>query len=135
LKCKTVCYEHQSQNLNKIIVNNDVQMSVRESCPEGIQIRIVFDHRPLTVFVESFCFAEGATGTVDVDSGETGGLLGWSGIFSISFFASSHAFKFFLHQSRWLLAMLIHISLASATFCRWNLSKSAWIVELEYLRS
>jgi hypothetical protein len=88
MECKTVYYEHQSQNLNKIIVNNGVQMSVGESCSEGIQVRIVFDHRPLTVF------AEDATGMVDVNSGGTGGLLGWSGIFSISFFASSHAFKF-----------------------------------------
>lgn len=70
-------------------------MSVGGSCPEGIQIRIVVDHRPLTVVVESFCFAEDATGMVDVDSGGTGALLGWSGIFSISFFASSHAFKFY----------------------------------------
>jgi hypothetical protein len=78
----------------KIIVNNDVQMSVGESFPEGIQIQIVCDHRPLTVLIESFCFAEDASGMVDADSGGTGALLGWSGIFSISFFASSHAFKF-----------------------------------------
>lgn len=31
----------------------------------------------------------------------------------------------FLHQSRWLLAMLIAISRKSATFCRWKRSKSA----------
>ena len=40
-----------------------------------LQIRIVLDHRPLTG-VESFCFAGGATGMVDVDSGGTGALLG-----------------------------------------------------------
>jgi hypothetical protein len=41
----------------------------------------------------------------------------------------------FLHQSRWLRAMSMHISRKSATFCRWKRSRSAWIVELAYLRS
>lgn len=41
----------------------------------------------------------------------------------------------FLHQSRWLRAMLSAISRMSATFWRWKRSRSAWIVELEYFRS
>ena len=31
--------------------------------------------------------------------------------------------------------MLIAIARKSATFCRWSLSKSAWIVDEEYFKS
>ena len=83
-------------------------------------------------------------------------VFGWSGIWAISFFASSQASRFyyktqfnfmsgsrqmktqkqtFLHQSRWLRAMLMAISRRSATFCLWNRSRSAWMVELEYFKS
>ena len=96
-------------------------------------------------------------GVVTCSSGIWTVSLGWSGVFSIiSLFVSSHASKFcihigakdekayrnieqkekptFLHQSLWLLAMLINISHKSATFCRWNRSRSACIVELEILK-
>ena len=112
-------------------------------------------HRPLIVAVESLLTAEGPAADVPVALVCSEGiLLGCSGIFAISFFASSQASRFcqplsasdplvqkgrtvhtFLHHSRWLRAMLIDISRRSATFWRWKRSRSAWIVELVYLRS
>lgn len=45
MECKTVYYEHPSQNLNKIIINNDVQMSVGESCYKS-ESSLITAHSP-----------------------------------------------------------------------------------------
>lgn len=86
----------------------------------------------------------------------SGARLGCGWILSISRFASSQASKFcsvgskstrdiwgyeerrgrtFLHHSLWTPAMAIHISRISATFCLWNRSKSAWMVDDAYFKS
>lgn len=83
----------------------------------------------------------------------SGARLGCTWILSISRFASSQASKFcgvgsksardvwsygertFLHHSWWILDMAMHISRISATFCLWNRSKSAWIVDDAYFKS
>ena len=86
-------------------------------------------------------------------TGSSGARLGCGWILSISRFASSQASKFcdiglhsardvwsfgertFLHHSWWILDIAIHISRISATFCLWNRSKSAWIVDDAYFKS